>query len=79
MNGARVDVAFDGVGGSIGRDAFDLLRPGGRLCMFGMASGSFTAISERQLTGRGVTQLRGSPPHSVVRDLAVVRSGHVLG
>lgn len=63
MNGATVDVVFDGVGGSIGRDAFDLLRPGGRLCVFGMASGSFTAISEQKLTSRGVTQLRGSPPN----------------
>ena len=62
MNGARIDVVFDGVGGSIGRDAFDLLRPGGRLCKFGMASGSFAAISEQELTSRGVTQLRGSPP-----------------
>jgi NADPH:quinone reductase len=62
MNGAGVDVVFDGVGGSIGRDAFKLLRPGGRLCMFGMASGSFTAISEHELTSRGVTQLRGARP-----------------
>ena len=63
MNGARVDVVFDGVGGSIGRDAFDLLRLGGRLCTFGMASGSFTAISEQTLASRGVTQLRGSAPN----------------
>jgi NADPH:quinone reductase len=63
INGARVDVVFDGVGGSIGRDAFELLRPGGRLCIFGMVSGSFTAISEQELTGRGVAQLRGSRPN----------------
>lgn len=63
MNGAMVDVVFDGVGGSIGREAFDLLRPGGRLCTFGMASGSFTAISEQTLASRGVTQLRGSAPN----------------
>ena len=49
VNGGSVDVVFDGVGGSIGRDAFGLLRPGGRLCSFGMASGSFTAVSEQEL------------------------------
>jgi NADPH2:quinone reductase len=58
--GARVDVVFDGVGGSIGRDAFELLGPGGRLCTFGMASGSFAAVSEQELTNRDVTQLRGA-------------------
>ena len=60
VNGGRVDVVFDGVGGSIGRDALELLGPGGRLCTFGMASGSFTAVSEQELTDRGVVQLRGT-------------------
>ena len=60
VNGARVDVVFDGVGGSIGRNAFELLRRGGRLCTFGMASGSFAAVSEQELADRGVTQLRGT-------------------
>ena len=62
VNGASVDVVFDGVGGSIGRDAFELLRPGGRLCSFGMASGSFTAVSEQELSDRGVTRVRGARP-----------------
>jgi NADPH:quinone reductase len=60
VNGARVDVVFDGVGGSIGRDALELLGPGGRLCTFGMASGTFTAVSAQALTDRGVAQLRGT-------------------
>ncbi|HEY1515712.1 MAG TPA: zinc-binding dehydrogenase [Solirubrobacteraceae bacterium] len=62
MNGAKLDVVFDGVGGSIGREAFELLGPGGRLCVFGMASGSFTDVSEHELTSRGITQPRGSRP-----------------
>ncbi len=33
-----IDVAFDGVGGEIGRTAFDLVAPGGRLLSFGLAS-----------------------------------------
>jgi NADPH2:quinone reductase len=55
-----VDVVFDGVGGSIGRDAFRLLARGGRLCAFGMAAGSFAAITEDELSNRGVTRARGA-------------------
>jgi Zinc-binding dehydrogenase len=55
-----VQVVFDGVGGSIGREAFELLAPGGRLCAFGIASGSFAAISEEELAERHVTRLRGA-------------------
>jgi NADPH2:quinone reductase len=55
---AGIDVVFDGVGGSIGRDAFELLGRGGRLCSFGMASGSFTAVTEQELADRGVTRPR---------------------
>jgi NADPH2:quinone reductase len=57
---SAVDVVFDGVGGDIGRDAFHLLGRGGRLCVFGMAAGSFTAISETQLSQRGVIRPRGA-------------------
>jgi NADPH2:quinone reductase len=34
-------VVFDGVGGALGEQAAGLLNPGGRLCRFGMASGTF--------------------------------------
>lgn len=56
---AAVDVVFDGVGGQIGRDAFQLLGRGGRLCSYGMAAGSFTAISDVELNERGVIRTRG--------------------
>ncbi len=56
-----VDVVFDGVGGAVGADAFSLLRNGGRICMFGMASGSFTAIADGEAAGRDITVLRGVP------------------
>jgi NADPH:quinone reductase len=55
-----IDVVFDGVGGQIGREAFHLLGRGGRLCTFGMAAGSFTAIGEAELSQRGVVPLRGA-------------------
>jgi NADPH2:quinone reductase len=41
----QVDVVFDGVGGAVGLAAFGLLGAGGRFCPFGMASGSFTAVT----------------------------------
>jgi NADPH2:quinone reductase len=57
----RVDVVFDGVGGPIGAAAFSLLRDGGKICMFGMASGSFTAVPEQEAAARNITVLRGVP------------------
>ena len=41
MDTAGVDVVFDGVGGSIGHTAFELLRSGGRFVPYGMSSGAF--------------------------------------
>ena len=54
-----VDVVFDGVGESIGLSAIDLLRPGGRFCAFGTASGSFVDVSDERTTARHVTVIRG--------------------
>lgn len=51
-----VDVVFDGVGGTIGRSAFDLVDDGGRMFVFGLASGSFTDVRDGE---RGVTVTRG--------------------
>jgi len=59
---AAVDVVFDGVGGKIGRAAFDLLRPGGRFCPFGMASGAFTPVTGELAQARQVTVLAGAAP-----------------
>jgi NADPH2:quinone reductase len=57
-----VDVVFDGVGGAIGRAAFELLRPGGRFCPFGMASGAFAPVSEQDALARQVTVVRAARP-----------------
>jgi NADPH2:quinone reductase len=54
-----VDVVFDGVGGAIGRSAFELLDRGGRMLSFGLASGEWTGISAEAAASRGVTVLRG--------------------
>jgi NADPH2:quinone reductase len=54
----RVDVVFDGVGGSIARSAFDLLGPGGRMLSYGLASGSWADISPQLAADRDVSLVR---------------------
>ncbi|HEV8650791.1 MAG TPA: zinc-binding dehydrogenase [Actinomycetes bacterium] len=56
-----VDVVFDGVGGAIGRSAFELLDRGGRMLSFGLASGQWADISDEAAADRGVTVVRGLP------------------
>jgi NADPH:quinone reductase len=55
-----VDVAMDGVGGAVGRCAFELVRPGGRYSSFGMASGTFAQVTDEDAEARGVTIARGA-------------------
>lgn len=55
-----VDVVFDGVGGDIGRASFDLLDRGGRMVSFGLASGTWTTVSDEEAAERGVTLVRPS-------------------
>jgi NADPH:quinone reductase len=66
-----LDVVFDGVGGSIGRAAFELVGAHGRFCAFGMASGSFANISDEAAEARQVQLIRGGRATSQeLRDLA---------
>ena len=58
--GDGVDVVFDGVGGAVGRAAFELVRSGGRFCAFGLASGAFTDIPDADAARRNVTVVRGT-------------------
>ncbi|WP_290049610.1 zinc-binding dehydrogenase [Amycolatopsis solani] len=59
----EIDVVFDGVGGPIGATAFSLLRRGGRMAVYGLASGSWAEVSEEDASARGVSLVRsiGSP------------------
>ncbi len=52
-----VDVVFGGVGGTVGARAFELVRPRGRFCQYGMASGSSTKTPADL---RDVNVLRGT-------------------
>ncbi|MGH3244310.1 MAG: zinc-binding dehydrogenase [Spirillospora sp.] len=54
----EVDVVFDGVGGEVGREAFTLVRAGGRMVSFGLASGEWAGVSEEDAAGRGVTLVK---------------------
>jgi NADPH2:quinone reductase len=53
--GRPVTLALDGVGGDAGRQALELLGVGGRLVMFGSASGSLIELSANDLFARGIT------------------------
>ncbi|RAG83648.1 hypothetical protein DN069_21055 [Streptacidiphilus pinicola] len=57
LRDAGVSVVFDGVGGSVGREAFELLGPGGRFVTFGFSSGAGTKLGEGEAAGRGVEVL----------------------
>jgi NADPH2:quinone reductase len=54
-----VDVVFDGVGGDVARAAFGLLGGGGRMLVYGLASGAWAPIDDADAAERGVTLTRG--------------------
>jgi NADPH:quinone reductase len=51
----EVTVALDGVGGELGRGTLELVAPGGRLILFGFASGEPTPLTVGDLFSRGLT------------------------
>jgi NADPH:quinone reductase len=55
LDGRPVTVALDGVGGALGREALELLGPGGRLVLFGFSSGQPTELSAGDLLARGIS------------------------
>lgn len=50
-----VTLVYDGVGGDVGRQALELLRPGGRLVMFGFSAGAPTPFDSGDLVRLGVS------------------------
>ncbi|MEE6256930.1 zinc-binding dehydrogenase [Plantactinospora sonchi] len=54
-SGRHVDVVFDGVGGTWGRQAFDLLAPGGTFVLHGWASGTATRLTTDDIIARAGT------------------------
>ncbi|AXB41931.1 zinc-binding dehydrogenase [Amycolatopsis albispora] len=55
LGGRELTVALDGVGGSQGRAALELLGVGGRLVMFGWSAGEPPELSAMDFYGRGLT------------------------
>jgi NADPH2:quinone reductase len=62
-----VTVVMDGVGGPLGRAAMELLGVGGRLVLFGWASGEPTPITARDLFSRGLTATAAIGPRLLQR------------
>ena len=50
-----VTLVYDGVGGEVGRQALELLRPGGRQVMFGFSAGSPTSFDSSDVVQRGIS------------------------
>jgi NADPH:quinone reductase len=48
-------LVLDGVGGELGRGAFDLLGPGGRIVLFGWSSGTVTPFTSADLATRSLS------------------------
>ncbi|WP_352231395.1 zinc-binding dehydrogenase [Actinomadura sp. NBRC 104425] len=63
-----VDVVLDGVGGAVARAAFRLLRPGGRMVSYGLASGEWAGVSEEEAAERGVTLVKAEVTPELLRE-----------
>lgn len=80
-----VSLVYDGVGGDVGRTSLELLRPGGRLVMFGFSAGTPTALDTSDLVQRGIsagwslgprmTSLPGGIPGLALRALRRTAAG----
>ncbi|WP_067484008.1 zinc-binding dehydrogenase [Actinomadura hibisca] len=63
-----VDVVLDGVGGDIARAAFGLLRKGGRMLSYGLASGEWAGVPEEDAAERGVTLVQANATPELMRE-----------
>lgn len=83
-----VDVVFDGVGGDIGKAAFELVERGGRMAIFGLSSGSWSDIPDDEAAERGIEKVglwRPTPEEareateSALSDAAVGKLRPIIG
>ena len=63
----RVTVALDGVGGAVGRAAFDSIVPGGRMVLFGYSSGAPFGLCGEDLFSHGVAVSAAIGPRMFAR------------
>lgn len=62
-----VTVVLDGVGGSIGRTALELVQPGGRVVLFGYSSGEHVPLDASDLFTRGIAVTAAVGPRMFAR------------
>jgi NADPH:quinone reductase len=55
LAGAEPTLVLHGVGRELGRAAFELLGPGGRIVLFGWSSGTITPFTSADLAARGLS------------------------
>jgi NADPH:quinone reductase len=83
--GAGPDLVFDGVGGDIGRAAFEITAHGGRFSAHGTPSGGFAPIDRdeakrRDISVRGIEQVQFAPAEArrlAERAMADVATGRI--
>jgi NADPH:quinone reductase len=63
----EVTVALDAVGGAIGRQALELVQPGGSVVLYGWSSGEPTRLTEADILGRGLTVSAAFGPRIAMR------------
>lgn len=66
-----ISLGLDGVGGAIGRNVLDLIRPGGRLIMFGYSSGEPLPMDAADLFRTGATVTAAIGPRLMSRPGAI--------
>lgn len=69
-DGKGASIILDAVGGEIGAQSLNLLAQGGRLVVYGAASGQPTMIAAQQLSGKGLSvvgysMVAGTPPEQM--------------
>ena len=67
LDGRGVTLVLDGVGGAIGRSAFELASPGGRMVLFGYSDGAPMPLDAEDLFASGVTVTAAVGPRMMGR------------
>ncbi|WP_067139282.1 zinc-binding dehydrogenase [Microtetraspora malaysiensis] len=67
LGGSGFSIVFDGVGGAAGRQAFDLLAPGGRFLLHGWSSGTATQITTDDIIEHAGTVIWAIGPQMLER------------
>lgn len=67
LGGTAPTLVLDGVGGDVGRAAFELLDIGGRQVMFGWSAGSVTQFTSQDVVARGLSVIWVAGPRMLRR------------